>query len=292
MPLCKFIPKCIRKKITAAKRGGPKGVAKYWEKSSRDQLGLADFGTGKRTAVIYKDADISHLQKLPQTNHSSMDSGRSRSFTPASSRNGNSSTKAKTHLHDTPPNRHDERYFYDDIVDHEQTLAGNYRFKVKWNTCEITWEPENYLKEDAPTYFARYLRKSGLSQLNQYAWARDLNITTTTDWVQCDKCGTWHALPHNTLPEDLPEQWYCYMNTWDAKKAGCMYSNTIPPVSNDGQEVATASLPSANATGATDVELEPTTIETMKKSGESSEMFLDLDANMCDELIDAIHRIE
>ena len=292
MPLCKFIPKCIRKKITAAKRGGPKGVAKYWEKSSRDQLGLADFGTGKRTAVIYKDADISHLQKLPQTNHSSMDSGRSRSFTPASSRNGNSSTKAKTHLHDTPPNRHDERYFYDDIVDHEQTLAGNYRFKVKWNTGEITWEPENYLKEDAPTFFARYLRKSGLSQLNQYAWARDLNVTTTTDWVQCDKCGTWHALPHNTLPADLPEQWYCYMKTWDANKAGCMLSKTISPVRNDGQEVATASLLSANATGAIDVELEPTTIENMEKTGESSEMFLDLDANMCDELIDAIHRIE
>ena len=68
----------------------------------------------------------------------------------------------------------DERFFYDDIVDHKQTRAGNYRFKVIWNTGEITWEPENYLREDAPDDFARYLRKSALSELDQYAWAQDL----------------------------------------------------------------------------------------------------------------------
>ena len=71
-----------------------------------------------------------------------------------------------------------------------------------------------------------------------------------------------------------------------------MLSKTISPVRNDGQEVATASLPSDKGPGAIDVELEPITIENMEKSGESSEMFLDLDANMFDELIDAIHRIE
>lgn len=81
------------------------------------------------------------------------------------------------------------------------------------------------------------------------------------------------------LPEDLPEQWYCYMNTWNANKAGCIFSKTISPVSNDGQEVATASLRSANAPGASDVEVEPTIVETMEKSAESSKMFLDLDAN-------------
>ena len=68
----------------------------------------------------------------------------------------------------------DERYFYDDIIGHKKTRDGKHRFQVKWNTGELTWEPEHYLREDAPTDFARYLRKSGLSELDQYAWAQDL----------------------------------------------------------------------------------------------------------------------
>lgn len=41
------------------------------------------------------------------------------------------------------------------------------------------------------------------------------------EWVQCEKCEKWRKLPLHISAKDLPEIWYCNMNTWDASTASC-----------------------------------------------------------------------
>ena len=41
------------------------------------------------------------------------------------------------------------------------------------------------------------------------------------EWVQCDKCEKWRRLPPRIAPTDLPDVWYCSMNTWDINVATC-----------------------------------------------------------------------
>lgn len=40
-------------------------------------------------------------------------------------------------------------------------------------------------------------------------------------WVQCEKCEKWRKLPPRVSASDLPDVWYCSMNTWDTKMAFC-----------------------------------------------------------------------
>ena len=59
------------------------------------------------------------------------------------------------------------------------------------------------------------------------------NKTTTTkssrkgsdepkqEWVQCEKCEKWRRLPPRISAADLPDVWYCAMNTWDINMATC-----------------------------------------------------------------------
>ncbi|GMH94651.1 hypothetical protein TL16_g12967 [Triparma laevis f. inornata] len=41
------------------------------------------------------------------------------------------------------------------------------------------------------------------------------------EWVQCEKCEKWRRLPPNLSAADLPDTWYCSMNTWDKSTATC-----------------------------------------------------------------------
>jgi hypothetical protein len=41
------------------------------------------------------------------------------------------------------------------------------------------------------------------------------------EWVQCEKCEKWRRLPLRISAEDLPDVWYCSMNTWDIHLATC-----------------------------------------------------------------------
>lgn len=41
------------------------------------------------------------------------------------------------------------------------------------------------------------------------------------EWVQCEKCDKWRRLPPRIKAEDLPDVWYCSMNTWDVRSASC-----------------------------------------------------------------------
>lgn len=36
-----------------------------------------------------------------------------------------------------------------------------------------------------------------------------------------EKCEKWRKLPADVAPEDLPDVWYCSMNTWDVSLASC-----------------------------------------------------------------------
>ena len=35
-------------------------------------------------------------------------------------------------------------------------------------------------------------------------------------WVQCEKCDKWRKLPAHIEPDELPDTWYCSMNTWNS----------------------------------------------------------------------------
>ena len=68
----------------------------------------------------------------------------------------------------------DEVYGFESILSHRKSRGGHYRFRVKWNTGEITSEPDKYLKEDDPTTFGEYLRSTGLSRLKRFSWVNNL----------------------------------------------------------------------------------------------------------------------
>ena len=70
-------------------------------------------------------------------------------------------------------------HYYDEILSHTEVENGHHKFQVLWNNGETTWEPAKYLREDSPAEFATYLRNSGLSDLEQYAWAEDHEDTSS-----------------------------------------------------------------------------------------------------------------
>ena len=41
------------------------------------------------------------------------------------------------------------------------------------------------------------------------------------EWVMCEKCEKWRKLPSHISADDLPDTWYCTMNTWNPKAASC-----------------------------------------------------------------------
>lgn len=45
--------------------------------------------------------------------------------------------------------------------------------------------------------------------------------TKKQEWVQCEKCEKWRRLPPRISAEDLPDVWFCSMNTWDIHLATC-----------------------------------------------------------------------
>lgn len=41
------------------------------------------------------------------------------------------------------------------------------------------------------------------------------------EWVQCEKCDKWRKLPPHISADELPDVWYCAMNTWNPASASC-----------------------------------------------------------------------
>lgn len=46
---------------------------------------------------------------------------------------------------------------------------------------------------------------------------------TKTEWIQCDECSKWRSIPPSAGIdiENLPEKWFCFMNTWDEARNTC-----------------------------------------------------------------------
>ena len=41
------------------------------------------------------------------------------------------------------------------------------------------------------------------------------------EWVQCDECEKWRRVSPQISADNLPDVWYCSMNTWDLNLALC-----------------------------------------------------------------------
>jgi len=50
---------------------------------------------------------------------------------------------------------------------------------------------------------------------------KDEDDPDNQEWVQCEKCEKWRKLPKHISASELPDTWYCNMNTWDPKAASC-----------------------------------------------------------------------
>lgn len=199
----------------STKRGGPGrvGVIEYWEKSSRNQLRLTEVTSANGSSVIFKDAKVGQLQRLPAIDHSQMD----RSTVPSSS------------------------------------------------------PPDEEVSQSRP-------EPSGAKHV--------------TDWVQCDDCDEWHALPPWVSARDLPEQWRCQMNTWTDNEAVCNARFAKSPTDSDNLGVPVVASSTTISNDATSMGFEPTSIEMMIASNEPLAERLDLDDSALNELIETINRIE
>jgi len=52
------------------------------------------------------------------------------------------------------------------------------------------------------------------------------------EWVQCEKCDKWRKLPPHISADELPDVWYCSLNTWNVSSASC----DAPEDKADGQQ--------------------------------------------------------
>lgn len=40
-------------------------------------------------------------------------------------------------------------------------------------------------------------------------------------WIQCNKCEKWRKVPYGLDDRDIPEEWQCKDNVWDAQYNSC-----------------------------------------------------------------------
>ena len=51
--------------------------------------------------------------------------------------------------------------------------------------------------------------------------ALDKKDDDNVEWVQCEKCEKWRKLPPYMAADELPDTWFCTMNTWNPDSASC-----------------------------------------------------------------------
>jgi hypothetical protein len=92
----------------------------------------------------------------------------------------------------------------------------------KWQ-CSMNDSDPEYASCDAPE--KEYVAPGSQSPENK---KKKMSKTPTVvpvveerEWVACDKCGKWRALPPGTDLDALPETWECSMNSFDPARASC-----------------------------------------------------------------------
>ncbi|CAN0199532.1 unnamed protein product, partial [Scytosiphon promiscuus] len=54
-------------------------------------------------------------------------------------------------------------------------------------------------------------------------------------WVQCDKCLRWRKLALGMRLEDLPDKWYCRLNSWSVANH-CTYPDEYDAETKQAEE--------------------------------------------------------
>ena len=68
-------------------------------------------------------------------------------------------------------------------------------------------------KDPAKEPSARNNSQTSASQASQ--------VDENQEWVRCDRCEKWRKLPPHVSADDLPDVWYCSLNTWNPASASC-----------------------------------------------------------------------
>lgn len=63
-------------------------------------------------------------------------------------------------------------------------------------------------------------RKRGRPARSNAAQKED-NDGDNVEWVQCEKCEKWRKLPPHISADELPDTWFCTMNSWNPDSASC-----------------------------------------------------------------------
>lgn len=64
-------------------------------------------------------------------------------------------------------------------------------------------------------------RRRGRPARNANRDAQEKKDDDNVEWVQCEKCEKWRKLPTHITADELPDTWYCSMNTWNPGSASC-----------------------------------------------------------------------
>ena len=91
-----------------------------------------------------------------------------------------------------------------------ETLQG-YGDNFKWTLSELLLDIEKTIDE---TNFCRPHNEDKAKKSEEVGASKQ-------EWVQCDKCGKWRIVSPRISADDLPDVWYCSMNTWDRNLASC-----------------------------------------------------------------------
>ena len=135
----------------------------------------------------------------------------------------------------------------DKVIGGPKTVDGTKRFKVKWSTDEVTWEPHATLKEDVPGEVEKYLEKCRQSiQLKtngcttKHCELCGLGPTKDLPCLPCQQC---HAMTHLQCASKTANDGVvtCYNCLGDEEQEK-MRENYVCPHTHDANQFRMATL--------------------------------------------------
>lgn len=62
-------------------------------------------------------------------------------------------------------------------------------------------------------------------------------------WIQCSKCEKWRKVPYGLDDRDIPEEWQCKDNVWDAQYNSCDVQQQVGWRGRQGRRSRCLSMP-------------------------------------------------